>query len=309
MIQVDKKRLPWHLFPYILPALILFALFAGLPVLLSMRISLYEWPGIGTKTYVGLGNFHKLFFEEPWRTRFWGAFLNTSSIYLYFTLFQNVPALILAYLLSRGLRGSKIFRAIFFLPATMSVVMVGFIARLLFNPIMGPFNKLMEAIGLAFLSKPWLGLPETVLPTIAFVGSWQYIGIPMVLFLAGFLAIPEELLEASRIDGANELQTFWYVVLPQLAPIIGLVMVLTFAGNFTEFETVYSMAGPRAGPNYAADVFGTYFYRTSFGGGESIAKAQVGLGAAISMAIFVIVSVGILLWQWYNRRVDKWLGR
>jgi raffinose/stachyose/melibiose transport system permease protein len=300
------KHRQWFLALYILPALILFSVFAAVPVILSMRISLYEWNGIGPKTFVGLGNFVKLLTVDPWNTRFFGAFRNTIVYFLLHLIIQNVPAFFLAYLLSQGLKGSRFFRGLFFLPTTLSLVMVGFLGKLFFNPLWGPFNKLMQAIGLHFLSLPWLGLTSTALPTIVVIGAWQSLGIPLVLFNAALLGIQTELLEAARMDGASELRILWHIILPLVAPVIGIVSILTFVGNFTGFEMVYATEGTLAGPSFATDTLGTLFYRTCFG--EVGTVPQMGLGAAISIGMVVIVSAGLLVWLWYNRRVERWLG-
>lgn len=277
----------------------------ALPLFFSLRLSLYNWNGIGPKIYVGFGNFVKLFTESYWNTQLWNVIVNNIKFFIYFNLFQNVPALILAWLIFLNLKGSVFFRNLFFIPVTMSIIMVGFVGTLLLNPIWGPFNNLMKAIGLDFMNRPWLGDPKTALVAIAIIGSWQYIGIPIVLFLSAMENIPDELIEAAHIDGATDLGVFRYILVPLLAPVFGIVVVLTFVGNFTGFEFVYAMEGPMAGPSYATDIFGTFFYRTAFG---STASPQVGLGAAIAVCMFIIISLMIFAWLRYNHWYQQKLG-
>lgn len=301
------KRSIWALWPYILPALVIYALFMAIPLVLSLRLSLFDWPGIGPMTYVGLDNFAKLFTVEPWNVRFLNAFRNNVIFFIMMMLLQNLPAFVFAWLLYFGLPGSKFFRNVFFIPVTMSVVMVGFIARLIFNPLWGSFNKLMEGLGLSALSRPWLGEPQTALFILAIVGSWQYIGIPLVLFLSGLEGIPEELIEAARIDGASEFGVLRHVLLPLSAPVIGIVSILTFVGNFTAFDLVYAMQGTNAGPSFATDIFGTLFYRVAFGATGS-SPSQMGLGATIAVCMFAFIGVGIVVWLWYDRWALRKLG-
>lgn len=292
------------LLPYILPALLIYTVFMAAPLFLSMQLSFYEWNGIGPKNFVGMENFRKLFSIEPWNIRFLNATKNNILLFLMVMFFQNIPAFLLAWLLHFKLKGRNIFRNIFFIPVTMSVIMVGYVAQLMFNPLWGSFNKLMEVVGLNFLSRPWLGQSETALFIVALVTAWQYIGIPLILFLSGLENIPKELTEAARIDGASELKILRYIYIPLLAPVFGIISILTFVGDFTAFEIIFAMEGSIAGPNYATDVFGTLFYRTSFGFMGS-SQAQMGLGAAIAVCMFVIIGGAVLFWQWYDNLILK----
>ena len=102
------------------------------------------------------------------------------------------------------------------------------------------------------------------------------------MFLAGLLSIPEELVEAARVDGASAWQIFWRIKLPLLLPVIGIVSILTFVGNFNAFDIVYAMAGARGDPKYAADLMGTFFYRTAIAGEHPVARPNMGIGAAVA---------------------------
>ncbi|MDW7673947.1 MAG: sugar ABC transporter permease [Bacillota bacterium] len=299
-----KKGLRFGIFVYLLPALTLYTLFMAYPLIMSLGMSLYEWKGYGPTTFVGLANFKKLLFLEPFSTRFFNALTNNIKFFAYTTLFQNVVALFLAVLLTKKLRGTEFYRTVYFMPVTLSVLIVGFIWTLILNPTWGVLNKGLEFIGLVSWAKPWLGDPNLALPVIAFVNSWQFIGLPIMMFVAGIRAIPEELFEAARIDGCNEWQVFRNVTLPGLVPVIGLVMILTLVGNFSSFEIIYSMAGTLAGPNYATDVLGTLFYRTSFSS-ISGAPPSMGMGAAIAVFMFTIICAGVLSWFYIDSKINN----
>lgn len=301
---MTTKRIRYEIFLFLLPALILYTLFMAYPLLMSLKMSLYQWRGYGPAVFVGLDNFKKLFFVEPFNIRFINALLNNIKFFIYTTFFQNVVALFFAVLLTKKLRGTNFYRTVYFIPVTLSVLIVGFIWTLILNPTWGVLNQGLELIGLGFLAKPWLGDPQLALPTIAFVNAWQYIGLPIMMFVAGIRAIPEELYEAARIDGCNEWQIFRNVTLPGLMPVIGVVMVLTLVGNFSAFEIIYAMAGTQAGPNYATDILGTLFYRTAFSS-LSGSPPEMGLGAAIAVCMFVIISIGVCCWFYLDSKFNS----
>ena len=115
----------------------------------------------------------------------------------------------------------------------------------------------MQAIGQPQLFKPWLGLPETALITLSLISVWQFVGIPMMLFYAALIGIPEELTEAARVDGASPWAIFWRIKFPLILPTVGIVSILTFVGNFNAFDLIYTVKGALAGPNFATDIMGT----------------------------------------------------
>jgi raffinose/stachyose/melibiose transport system permease protein len=160
----------------------------------------------------------------------------------------------------------------------------------------------LKAVGLKEWALPWLGEPGFVLIIISLVSCWQWVGLPTMMFLAGLLTIPEELIEAARVDGASAWQTFWHIKLPLLVPVIGIVAILTFVGNFNAFDIVYAMASARGDPKYAADLLGTFFYRTAIAGEHPVALPNMGIGASVATVTFVILLAGVSLWLILSRR-------
>jgi ABC-type glycerol-3-phosphate transport system permease component len=153
---------------------------------------------------------------------------------------QNPVGLFLAALLNMRIRGSWIYRTAIFVPTILSVVIVGFVWKLVLNPAWGISRSLLQMIGLGAFDSPWLGLESTALVTLSLISVWQNIGIPMLLFLAALIRIPEELIEAARVDGAGGWKIFWRIQLPLILPSVGIVSVLTFVGNFNAFELIYA---------------------------------------------------------------------
>jgi raffinose/stachyose/melibiose transport system permease protein len=295
-----QRRRTWILF--LVPALLIYTVFMAFPLFNSMRYSFYQGAGLTPDRYVGLENYIELFTNPLWRDRFFNALGNTFIFFAIHMLVQNTLGLLFATLLSNTrLFGRTIYRAIIFTPATMSVLVTGFLWTLILNPRWGMFNQLLEAIGLGSLARPWLGDEALALPVIALVSSWQWVGLPTMMFLAGLLTIPDELSEAARVDGANIWQIFWRIKLPLLRPTIGIVAVLTFIGNFNAFDVVYAMAGARGEPAYATDLLATFFYRTAIAGEHPVAQPNMGIGAAVATCTFLILLVGVSLWLIFGR--------
>lgn len=298
--EVQRRR-TWVLF--LVPALLIYTVFMAFPLFNSMRLSLYTGQGLTPDRFVGLDNYVALFTNPLWRDRFFNALGNTFVFFAIHMLVQNTLGLLFAVLLSNpALRGRSVYRAIIFLPATLSVLVTGFLWRLILNPRWGMLNQLLEAVGLGALARPWLGDPVLALPVISLVSSWQWVGLPTMMFLAGLLTIPDELSEAARVDGASPWQVFWRIKLPLLMPVIGIVSVLTFVGNFNAFDVIFAMAGARGEPGYATDLLATFFYRTAIAGEHPVAQPNMGVGAAVATIMFLILLVGVSTWLVFSRR-------
>ena len=285
-----------HWLLYTLPALIVYLAFMAFPVVNSMRLSFFSGSGYTLTNFVGFDNYIKLFAAGETSTRFFNAFKNTWVFFGITMLVQNTIGLLFALILSgRGFKGKGFFRTIIFVPVTLSVLVTGYIWKLILNPQWGAVNLILTKLGLESLALPWLGDPRTALPAITLVSAWQWIGLPTMMFLAGLERIPEELFEAAQIDGAGGWTTFLRVKLPLLVPVVGIVSVLTFVGNFNAFDVVYAMEGANGPPAYSTDLMGTFFYRTGIAGQHPVGIPDMGLGAAVATVTFVVLFAGILL--------------
>jgi raffinose/stachyose/melibiose transport system permease protein len=281
---------------YILPALVVYLAFMAFPVVNSMRLSFFSGSGYSLTNFVGFDNYIRLFSKGETSTRFLNAFTNTWIFFGINMLAQNSIGLLFALILAgRGFKGSMLFRTVIFVPVTLSVLVTGYIWKLILNPQWGALNIILTKIGLGSLALPWLGEPKTALTAITLVSCWQWIGLPTMMFIAGLERIPDELFEAAQIDGAGGWTTFLRVKLPLLVPVIGIVSVLTFVGNFNAFDVVYAMEGANGPPAYSTDLMGTFFYRTGIAGQHPVGIPDMGLGAAVATVTFVVLFAGILL--------------
>ncbi len=301
--QWGRKAFPIHIVVFLLPAVTIYTIFMIWPLVDSLRLSLVGGSGPNAGQFVGLQNYVTLLTDEQWAPRFWGALRNNLLFFAIHMLVQNPLGLLLAVLLSsRVLRGRAVYRTLLFAPTMLSVVIVGFIWQLILSPLWGIAGGILGAVGLGRLYQPWLGLERTALPTLSLISVWQFVGIPMMLFLTALLAIPDELEEAARVDGAGAWSTFWRIKFPLILPTVGIVTILTFVGNFNAFDLIYSVKGALAGPNFSTDLLGTLFYRTFFG--FQLQPGNPPMGTTVAMMIFLIILAGVLLYLWvWQRRV------
>lgn len=296
----SRRKFPIHIIVFLAPAVIIYSLFMILPLLDSLRLSLYAPSPDGGAAFVGFQNYATLFNDPNYSERFWGALRNNVVFFIIHMAVQNPVGLLLAsFLASRVTRFRTVFRTLIFTPTVLSVVLVGFIWRLILSPLWGISEGILAVIGIE--NQPWLGLPETALPTLSLVSVWQYVGIPMMLFLAALIAIPDEIIEAAQVDGATGWNVFWRIKLPLILPTVGIVGVLTFVGNFNAFDLIYTTQTALAGPNFATDLLATLFYRTFFG-----FQLQLGnptMGATVAGVMFAIILAGVLvyLFGWQRR--------
>lgn len=304
MLHLNKiKRARYYIFFFLLPALLVYTVFMIMPLFNSMRMSFYTGQGIVPDQFCGFQNYIRLFTQFPFQDRIFNAFSNNVKFFLMVSIFQNVTGFFLAVLVTRKIRGTRFFRTFYFLPTALSVIVVGFLFKLMLNPVWGIFDKMLRGVGLDFIIRPWLGGSATALPVLAAVTAWHMIGIPLVFFTAGIDGIPEDIIEASRIDGINIWGEIRHIIFPLLKPIIGIVVILTFVGNFSEFEIVYAMESVQGDPAFATDIFGSFFYRTTFGTMMNVVS-DVGLGAAIATIMFILILTGVIFFlrlSWRER--------
>ncbi len=283
------------------PALALFSAFVAYPVLGAMAYSLYRWDGITRAGFAGAANFSRLLTQYPYSERMVTAFWHNAWTFVLTMLVQNGLGMLLAVLLAGRAWGTRFYRAVFFMPVVLSLVVVGFLWQLFLNPVWGAVNRLLALAGLGALARPWLGDPHTALTSLILVNAWRWVGFPTIVFLAGLQAIPEEYLEAARLDGAGPGTLFRRVVLPLLAPQVNIIVILTFIGAFNWFELPYVMEGVTGEPFHATDVLGLLFYRAAFGAVDT-GTPDVGIGSAIAVVMFALILVTSGLGAVYLRR-------
>lgn len=286
---------------FLLPALALYVLFVIFPLAASLWGSVFHWEGVRRGAFTGLSNFGRLF-DEPNFNRVTGAFWHNVLWFSGIMLVQNVLGLLIAYVLF--LRGPRytFFQSVYFLPAMFSPVIVGALWRLLLAP-RGPVESALNGLGLHDGPLTWLGDTGVALWILIGVDVWNWMGLPILVFLAGFHAIPSETFEAAKIDGAGPARTLGAIAMPLLIPSISILTTLTFINAFNQFDIVYVMEGIQGNPAYSTDVLVTYFYRLAFGAEGAVGITDIGLALALGSLLFTFLAViSVVTLRFFARR-------
>lgn len=287
---------------FLAPAFLLYTTFIIYPLLGAAQYSLFDWQGTTRGAFIGLGNFVGLFTTYPLNEQILAAFWHNMAFFAGTMLVQNTLGLALAVLLVRPIRGKRFLQTSYVLPYLVSPLVVGYLWSLILSPTFGALNEALRAVGLESWALPWLGDPTTALPVIILVNAWQWVGFPMLLFSAALAGIPEEYMQAARVDGASSWQTFRRITLPLLTPAIGTVSVLTFVGNMNVFGLVYAMGGSQGGPAGSTDVLGLLFYRTAFQGGVN----SIGTSSALAVLMFIFIfGTSLLVTRFMRKREEQ----
>ena len=300
-----RKPFPFHILVFLAPAVLLYTVFMVYPLIDSLRLSMLAPTEDLGRRFVGFENYRQLFTSEQWAPFLWNAIENNFVFFAVHMIFQNPIGLLLAALLaSTFVKGAAIYRTLIFTPTVLSIVLIGFIWRLMLSPIWGISEDALGLFGLAHLNQPWLGLESTALVTLSLISVWQFVGIPMILFLAALVGVPSELVQAARVDGATAWGVFWRIKFPLILPTVGIVGVLTFVNNFNAFDLIYTTQRALAGPNFATDILGTFFFRTFFG--VQLQPGNPTMGATIAGVMFLIILSGVLIYYFgYQRRLQR----
>jgi ABC-type sugar transport system permease subunit len=258
------------------------------PTIASILLSFTNWDGIGgisTAHWVGTQNYHDIATIYP---SFWPA-VQHNAIWLGFLAFVATPfGLLLAYLLDKEIRGSRIYQSIFFLPVVLSFAIIGFIWQLVYSPTQGLINNLFGNPAHGHVID-WLGNPKLNLWATLVAVGWRHVGYIMVLYLAGLKAVDPSLREAAAIDGAGEWHAFRTVVFPALRPINIVIVVVTVIEALRAFDIVYIINRGRNGLELLSVLVTDNII------GEA---SRIGYGSAIAVILIAISIIPIMVFVW-----------
>ncbi len=297
--RVGRRRDPGRLMQEMLmiaPAVVLLACFLIAPFLLSFWTSMTNQPLVPRPTpvrFIGLQNFVRIF-NDP---LFWTSLWNVTRFTIWVLPVQCGMAFATALLLHQKIPGRNLLRGMFFLPAITSMVVVCVIWGTLFQYPSGPLNQIVSFLSAGHIQPiDWLGDPKWAMFSIVLLSAWQAYGFQMIVYLAGLQGIPDELYDASRIDGANVFQRFWHVTMPGLRPTHVFVLVITTIQAFKLYTQVSILT--QGGPSGSTETVVHYMVRTGF------EQQKLGYASAVSVILFVIVLVIALLQRQLLRRFD-----
>lgn len=276
---------------FLAPAFSLYGVFLFYPMLNAIKFSFFEWDGASpTMNYVGLENYKNLFQD----TVFYQALFHNVIWVVLSLILIVVPTLILAVMISRVKKGKYFFRAGFYLPSVLSLVVVAVLWAKIYDPLMGPLNAFLKMLGLP--SPNWLAEEWSVLPALIVVGVWAFYGFYMILYLAGLQNLDYSLYEAAEIDGAGQIRKFWSVTIPGLRNTMNVVISMAIIHAFKAFALVWVMT--RGGPYYKSELVSTYVYKLAF------SMNKVGYGTVAGLVLGVIVITLTILFNYLRERGD-----
>lgn len=266
---------------FILPALFFYVVFLIVPLIGGILISFTDWEGYTFRnvSFIGLGNYARLLQDNV----FWDALKHNVIFVIGTVVVQCTIGLIVALILDQEPRLAKFFRGVYFMPAVISLVVVGIVFSLILSPSFGIFNPILELIGLGRLVRDWLGSPSTALPTLMAIQVWLGFGFSMFIFVARLQSLPVELYEAAKVDGAGDLRRVWHITLPQLKETGAVVAIMAVINALKIFTLPYVMT--RGGPNHATEVLGTWAYFQGF------TSVKAGYGSAIATILILFTFV------------------
>ena len=280
--------------PYLLvgPAVLFFGLVVGLPLVATVWMSFTKWSGTNRMRFIGFDNFVRAFHDTVYQR----AYINTFFYILATLVLEVAVGFALAGLVSMQGKRTLWYRITFFIPVMLPMVVIAVLWSFIYSDDGGLINSFLSAIGRDDLRRVWLGDPSTALLAISVVSGWIYAGFYMAIFYAALQRVPKSLLEAARLDGANEWDLFFKIKAPLVRGMTEVAVLLCITGAFQSFDLFYVMT--KGGPDHATEIITTYLVSTVF------VDHEVGYGAALSVIMTVVV-VGLgLLYVKFRREGD-----
>jgi ABC-type sugar transport system permease subunit len=295
------KRKNYTPYLFILPALAMLVVFLYFPVADALGISLNEWSGFGAKKFTGINNYIQLLKDKT----FWHSLRMTFLLVLLSTVILPIGGLILAMLIDYGTSArsmAAVSRTILFMPMMMSLVAVGLLWSLIYNPTLGLLNALLAKLHLIDPMEPlnFLGTAKTALFAAFVPAIWQWSGFGMVITSAALMNIPAELIEAAAADGASRSKQFFHIILPLLLPTLFTCATLHMIGAFKAFDLIYTMTA--GGPGDATLLSSLYIFRKAF------VDHRFGYATAMAAVLFLLIFIFTYVFTKLNDKVRESVG-
>lgn len=279
-------------YAFMIPAIMLYAIFVLNPTLQSMRLAFYDWNGVSAnKEWVGLDNFRRLLGDGI----FWQALQNNLTWTVIVVGFNLVVGLGAAAMLASSIRGRLLFRLGFFLPVVQASIVTAMIWKWMYAPN-GVINSILDFLQLGALSRGWLGDFTFALPSLALSSGWMTFGLSVVILLAGMQGVDRELYDAAQVDGANRRQMFFHITLPSIRNVVTIVVILSLIDAFKVFDLIW--ATTEGGPIRTTEMLSTYMFK------EGFQKNQYGYGSAIAVVLSMIILVTSVIYAAFQERAD-----
>lgn len=282
----------------LLPSTILLAVCSIYPFIWMFRYVCYNYNGFKA-TYTGSANFTRMMSDKT----FWKS-IGVTFEYAGLKILFIIPlALLIAVLLNLRMKGHSVQRGIIFMPTIISSAIAGMIFTFVFATQNGVLNGILKSLHLIKTPIPWISSTSYVMTAVIILAVWGGVGNYMLYFTTGINGISEDCYESAKIDGANGLQTFFYVTLPMLAPVLKTVLMLAITSAFKDYESIMVLTD--GGPNNRSMVMFLYIYHVIFGTTNSSAQVQIGYGALLSIVAAVIVGAVTVIYLQLAKKLDK----
>jgi raffinose/stachyose/melibiose transport system permease protein len=277
-------------FLFIAPAIAFFIVFSAYPLYKTFQLSLFSWDGIAhTMKFIGANNYLEAFKDAIW----WKSIYNGFYFAIFALLLMNPLALLLAVAIYSGVRGSKIYKVVFYIPPIMSGIVIGYMWKWIYDPNNGILNSFLDLVHMGFLKRAWLSGLTTTLPAISIASIWQGFGGSFILFWAGLQDIPQEIYEAAEVDGVTSWQKLTKITLPMIKKTYTVITILTILGAMQILGLVIAMTN--GGPGFESTVPSLRIYT------EAFANYKFGYASALS----VILGIMMLIISLVKIRMDK----
>lgn len=282
MSRLNRKRRRFIILSLVIPMALLIA-FVVLPAIDLFRLSFTSWDGYSPeKNFIGFSNYISMFQNQD----LWLS-LKNNAVYFVVHLLMIVVELAFAVLLTSKLRAAKFYKTMVFMPYIINGVAIAYAFSYFFSPINGAFDAILTSVHLESLIRSWLSDPKIVNYVLASVSLWRFSGYHVILFMAALQSIPQDTMEAARVDGANTWQLFRYIQVPAIMLMVDFVLFDNIRGALQVFDIPFVMTA--GGPGYASSTFTLYTIKTAF------TFSNFGLASTMAVAImFMIVAIYIV---------------
>jgi multiple sugar transport system permease protein len=266
------------------PGLLLLGAVIAFPVGWALFTSLFNYTLLapGFDDFVGVGNYWRAVADDEFRHAIWVTVMFVAAV----VILEFALGFFIALMLNDTEKGRNVYYLILLCPLLMNPVVVGLIWRMFLHPTLGIVNYLLGGIGIGAVN--WLGDSDIAFWTVVLVDIWHQVSFMIVLLLAGLSALPREPYEAARVDGANTLQSFWYITLPLMRPVILVTLLIRVIFAIKTYDLIYIMT--RGGPGTATDLVSYYIYRRAFVSlelGEASAMSGILLAVIVAMTLYL----------------------
>ena len=287
MTKKRLRRLNW----FYVPAVILMLVFIAYPLGNAIYLAFFKWNGYSVKkNFVGIQNFVTMFEDKV----FISALINTLLYGFVCTFLQQVIGLAMAVFLNTKFKGRGIVRTVIYMPAMVSGLVMGYIMYFFFQTKSGVMNDILTVVGLSTVD--WLGNGNTAIAVIIFINTWQFVGVSMVIYLAGIQGVSQSYIEAATVDGANAWQRFRFITLPLLQPALASSVVFNLIGGLKLYDVIVALTN--GGPAKKTHSLATYIANRYFD------AERAGYAAAIGVFSFVMIMAISMIVNGYFRKKE-----